>query len=390
MLTYREWRKKYVRHWEGRLYVAYNDDGSSSPKEAVTVSEAIGWGMLIAVLARQHGDFRGFLMFYEQFLNQKGLMSWQLCRTSGPVYVNPENGGCNAATDGDLDAAYALFLAEREWPGEGYQQKALRTCAALWEHCINKHTFIPLLGDWVGGPGDRMGPLPDICYYDITRPSDFCLDHFLTFALEDEAHAKGWKLCLDACIEQLSRGLAPHATGLLPDFAIWHEPSKCYRPVRGQVLERPDDGKYGWNACRAPWRLATYYLHTRDARLEPLLHSQAAFFSTQLKLAAGYELSGSPLVSYGATSFLGPVWTLYQVLEDYAEARRIAGNIQQIIAGGWSNYYGDTILMMCQLQLLDPPYPRREPSARPPSARVLIRRDPTPALKDLSDPASSQ
>lgn len=67
--------------------------------------------MLIAVLARQHEDFKGFLLFYEQFLNQKGLMSWQLCRTSGPVYVNPENGGSNAATDGDLDAAYALLLA---------------------------------------------------------------------------------------------------------------------------------------------------------------------------------------------------------------------------------------------------------------------------------------
>lgn len=29
-----------------------------------------------------------------------------------------------------------------------------------------------------------------------------------------------------------------------------------------------------------------------------------------------------------------------QVLEDYVEARRVAGNIHQIIAGGWSNYYG--------------------------------------------------
>ena len=76
-----------------------------------TMSALCRWGMLIAVLARQHQDFKGFLLFYEQFLNQKGLMSWQLCRTSGPVYVNPENGGCNAATDGDLDAAYALLLA---------------------------------------------------------------------------------------------------------------------------------------------------------------------------------------------------------------------------------------------------------------------------------------
>ena len=58
-----------------------------------------------------------------------------------------------------------------------------------------------------------------------------------------------------------------------------------------------------------------YFLHTGDARLEALLRAQAAFFSTQLKLAAGYELNGSPLVTYGATSFLGPVWTLYQVGE---------------------------------------------------------------------------
>lgn len=53
------------------------------------------------------------------------------------------------------------------------------------------------------------------------------------------------------------------------------------------------------------------------------MHSQAAFFSTQLKLAAGYELSGSPLVSYGATSFLGPVWTLYQVLHIHASRKTI-------------------------------------------------------------------
>ena len=46
--------------------------------------------------------------------------------------------------------------------------------------------------------------------------------------------------------------------------------------------------------------------------MEGILQRQAAFFCTQLKLAAGYELTGVPLVSYGATSFLSPVWTLFQ------------------------------------------------------------------------------
>ena len=73
-------------------------------------------------------------------------------------------------------------LADRQWPGEGYKAKGLRTCNALWDHCINKHTGAPLLGDWVGDANERCGPMPDICYYDITRPSDFCLSHFLAFS----------------------------------------------------------------------------------------------------------------------------------------------------------------------------------------------------------------
>lgn len=67
---------------------------------------------------------------------------------------------------------------------------------------------------------------------------------------EDTAHADGWRACLDSCIDQLNLSLAPHGTGLLPDFAIWNEATKSYAPVRRQVLERPEDGKYGWNACR--------------------------------------------------------------------------------------------------------------------------------------------
>lgn len=79
-----------------------------------------------------------------------------------------------------------------------------------------------------------------------------------------------------------------------------------------------------------------YYLHTRDARLEPILQRQAAFFCTQLKLAAGYELSGAPLVSYGATSFLGPVWTLFQVLPG---SWRISSNTSMPVADAGSDAF---------------------------------------------------
>ncbi len=46
--SYAQWRDKYVRRFEGMLYVAYNDDGTNLPKDAVTVSEAIGCGRVCA------------------------------------------------------------------------------------------------------------------------------------------------------------------------------------------------------------------------------------------------------------------------------------------------------------------------------------------------------
>lgn len=42
MLTYREWKEKYVTSNEQGLYVSYNAQGHSQPADAVTVSEASG------------------------------------------------------------------------------------------------------------------------------------------------------------------------------------------------------------------------------------------------------------------------------------------------------------------------------------------------------------
>lgn len=43
MITYEDWRQRYVRPYEAGLYVAYNLDGDMAPKDAATVSEASGY-----------------------------------------------------------------------------------------------------------------------------------------------------------------------------------------------------------------------------------------------------------------------------------------------------------------------------------------------------------
>ena len=43
MITYEDWRHRYVKPYRGGLYVAYNADGDFTPFDAVTVSEASGY-----------------------------------------------------------------------------------------------------------------------------------------------------------------------------------------------------------------------------------------------------------------------------------------------------------------------------------------------------------
>ncbi len=65
--------------------------------------------------------------------------------------------------------------------------------------------------------------------------------------------------------------------------------------------------------CRAPWRLAVYYLQSRDERILPLLQAQLRFFEGQKLISAGYKLDGTALADYSNIAFQAPVWCLFQV-----------------------------------------------------------------------------
>ena len=67
--------------------------------------------MLVSVLMGKEDDFKSILTFYEHFTNHNGLMSWRISEEG--FYQNIVVGGSDqdSATDGDLDAAYALLLA---------------------------------------------------------------------------------------------------------------------------------------------------------------------------------------------------------------------------------------------------------------------------------------
>ncbi|KAF9135291.1 hypothetical protein BGW39_003716 [Mortierella sp. 14UC] len=325
---YAQWRSDYVRSWGDLVYIDYNKKGEVEQANAITCSEAIGYGMLISVLMNNQQDFDGLVRWFLHFRNKNGLLAWQqIDDKANRTYSNAPDGGSNSATDGDVDVATALFYAARLWGRSpcgryDYRQIAVPLCKAILEHEINPYTFMPTLGDWVKIPKPQMGAMgytggaqygEESEYKDVTRPSDFILSGFLTFYNEDVERSEQWRRVLDSIITT--------------DF--------------------------NWNSCRVPWRLSVYYLLTRDERIRPALTAQANFFGSLSEIHAGYHLNGHRIHdrSYSDLSYTAPasvaMWTM-----QHPALGRVQNEMENL--EGDRSYFGDSIQMLCLLQARNP------------------------------------
>ena len=128
---YDYWKEKYLVQNpyvtdETQYYVFYGDQTYSEAgyEVEVTVSEAHGYGMLIAVSMSDYDNeakeiFDGMYRYYQSHLSEIGpnLMAWQQ-NDNGKAIVNSSSGG-DSATDGDMDIAYALLMADSIWGSDG-------------------------------------------------------------------------------------------------------------------------------------------------------------------------------------------------------------------------------------------------------------------------------
>ena len=120
-----------------------------------TVSEGIGYGMLIAVYMGDHTLFDNLWKYEQLHLDSNGLMNWSI-DSSGNVTKGSDGitVGGGAATDADEDMAYALVMANKQWGGMGslsktYSSYALSQIQAIWNHEVYQSKL--------AGPGDGWG-----------------------------------------------------------------------------------------------------------------------------------------------------------------------------------------------------------------------------------------
>ncbi|HTJ44375.1 MAG TPA: glycosyl hydrolase family 8 [Kofleriaceae bacterium] len=321
---------------------------STPATDAYTVSEAHGYGMLIAVIMDGHDPdaraiFDGLFRYYDahRSATDAGLMAWAQDQGCADVM------GADSATDGDLDIAYALLLADREWGSSGaidYRAAAARIMDAILASEIHPSGSI-LVGDWAGA-GDA--------HYTGTRSSDFMIAHFRTFGIatgesrwfDVEEHAY-------ALVASLQATYAPK-TGLLPDFAI-NATGVAPAPAPADWLEGADDGRYAYNACRVPWRIATDYLMWGDVRarnavrpIEKWLRAKTG--DTPTLIRDGYGLDG---MTYGHTpelAFVAPI-AVAAMIEPATGTNQPWLNAlwDELAARPTGEYYGDTLKLLAMI-----------------------------------------
>lgn len=353
---YNEWKQEYLRtvpDAPDQAYVFYNKNRSSKPKNAVSVSEGQGYGMMLAVYMAGYDPqaqtiFDNLFRFYQVFPSviTPSLMGWQQVEEDGKIVYNPE-GGNASATDGDVDICYALLLADKQWGSDGsinYLAYANVMMSELLTGDVNLQKFTLKLGDWADNDNPQFGT--------ATRPSDFILNHLKNFSAASGDPA--WQSVLTKAyliINELFNNFSPN-TGLLPDFSEFK--NGAYVPANENFLEREEDGYYSWNACRTAWRIATDYILTGDTRALSQLTTLNNWIRTKTNqspynIKAGYKLDGTPLALYGNLAFTTP----------FAVSAMINANNQTWLNALWSytsaqptrggNYYGNTLRLLCFL-----------------------------------------
>jgi endo-1,4-beta-D-glucanase Y len=344
---YCAWKSAYVKSLDTRpvqKWIKYDSTNS-------TISEAMGYGMVIAAYMGDRADFDA--MYYYTLahptIRSQCLLAWKQTLRNGRM---ADVEGADSATDGDLDVAYSLLLADAQWGSSGaidYKQRALDVLHAILRYEVNQSEWILLCGDWAASTDTH------------TRPSDFMIDHILVFAEADAANAAKWTNIyskINAIVNYQFDAGGSIDTGLMGDFYV--KSGSSYVPVSGEWLESAHDGDFGYNSCRTPWRLAMAYIAKGEIALLAQQQKQASWIRTKTggistNIMAGYYvkngINGNAYESYDDLCFTVPFAVNAMLGGSAGQAwlnvlwTSIAGEDY----GATTDYYGDAIRLQAMI-----------------------------------------
>lgn len=283
-----------------------------------TVSEGIGYGMLISVYMDDKSTFDGFWNYAKAHRNSRGFMHWQI-NSSGQVI------GQNAATDADEDMALALVFASKKWGGN-YASEASALINAMLNHMVEAST-------WVVKPGDAWGGS------NCTNISYFSPGAYRIFA--SFTGNSNWNNVVNKCY-QIINAARNNSTGLIPD---WCTASGGSTP---EVDFDQYKDHYYYDAIRFPMRIAWDYLWFGDSQASSSLTTITNFFAGigATSIHGGYYLTGGVIGNYHDAGFVATAAAGSMGTSNVTFARALLAEMKRFKS---NEYFQDILRMMCLL-----------------------------------------
>ncbi len=293
---------------------------------AQTVSEGIGYGMLIFVFMdnaknNTQAKFDKLWKYYQSHLDGQGLMNWKINGFGGTA-------AANGATDGDIDVAFALCLAYYQWSDDKYKSAA--------SGILNK-IFSSEVSGSVLEPGDDPN---------FTRPLN--PSYFITAGLnffdkhQTEFGSHNWSGVVSWCYATLAK-CANGTTGLVPDWCDDGGGANSRGP------------NYLFDAARTPWRMAWAYCWYGDAGAKSVANKMTTWIkqktsNTPAQILDGYKLDGTPTGKDNIPTYLGP-FACAAMLDASHQSWLDACYARLSSFTGDDNYYNQTIKVLSLLLL---------------------------------------
>lgn len=277
---YNSWKASWVEQCsDGTARVKFDDPNK-------TVSEGIGYGLLLAASWDDQALVDDLFAFYKKFSNSNGFMSWIVGPNGGPTACGGRAEDTGSATDADLDVAMALLIADCKWPDAGYGEEATRIISALKNLLLKNDN-----GHWFLCAGDNWGA--DCC----GNASYQTPAYYRAFG-QHTGDTAYWNKVADDSYYYLLKKSHP-STGLVADWMV---------PDSLQCSAKGEGDWHGWDASRVPWRVVTDYAWwgIEDAKMQS--QKIASFVDSKggiLNTEAGHHTDGRGYGEEARATFAG-------------------------------------------------------------------------------------
>lgn len=261
---------------------------------ACTVSEGVGYGMLLAYF---NGDDDAFLRLwnytraYREYSGRR-LMPWI---TQSFYWIDVDN---SSATDADEDIATALILMYFKTGNALYLQDALSFISAIWDLEVNPSNLLIYSGDEDAWKGDA--PVYNLSYFSPVA--------LRLFAMVDASH--NWTGVLNAMYAYMQK-VQDAGTGVFPDWS--DDAGVAAKPSNGSA--NTTYWQFNKESVRIPWRIAWDYYWYQDTRAATILNKLNSFISKKangdpndMALAVNYSWNLSVGKDYTSNTVIPPQW----------------------------------------------------------------------------------